>query len=212
MYISLKWLKELLPTSRSAMELAKEIGLRVTEVASTKPMVKASNLVVGFVKECIKHPQADKLSVCQVDIGNQIIQIVCGAPNVAQGQKVIVALVGAILPGDFHITKATIRGVESNGMICSLSELGIAEKFHNEDGIHELPLDTQVGVNPLEVLHYDDDVIELDLTPNKGYLLSYLGVAYEVAALEGLHVMEPKISLHEIPTKNRVSVSTETKE
>lgn len=206
MNVSLNWLKEYLDLPVSAEELAAQIGLKSTEVAFVRSLSSATNLTVGLVKECIRHPQADKLSVCQVDIATATLQIVCGAPNVRANQKVIVALPGAVLPGGFTIQKTTIRGVESHGMICSLDELGIDHKFHGEDGIHVLDTSAPVGENPLTILGFDDSIIGLDLTPNKGYLLSYLGVAYDVAAIYGLPVREGNCVVHETSEVNPVSI------
>jgi phenylalanyl-tRNA synthetase beta chain len=208
MNVSISWLKELIQFKEPIDQLAREIGLKSTEVASVKPLVQASHLVVGYVEKKESHPDASKLSVCQVNIGKETIQIICGAPNVAQGQKVIVALNGAVLPGDFQIKKAVIRGIESNGMICSLDELGIEKKYHEEEGIHVLPADSPIGANPLEILHYLDTVLELELTPNKGYLLSMLGVAYDVAAITKSEVIEPVITLHESNIPLHLNVST----
>lgn len=206
MNVSLNWLKDYLEAPDSAKEIAAQIGLKSTEVAFVRAMSTATNLTVGWVKECIRHPQADKLSVCQVEVKETTLQIVCGAPNVKANQKVIVALPGALLPGNVSIQKTTIRGVESNGMICSLDELGIDHKFHGEDGIHELDPNTPLGANPLEVLGFNDTIIGLDLTPNKGYLLSYLGVAYDISAIYGLPVKEPQLCVHEIEERNPVSI------
>src|SRR5699024_5600830 len=110
---------------------------------------KSENVVVGYVKECEQHPNADKLRLCQVEVGEDTpLQIICGAPNVAQGQKVVVAKPGAVLPGNFKIKKVKLRGIESNGMICSLKELGVGERFipsQFEEGIIELHEDAQIG-------------------------------------------------------------------
>ncbi|MGE0003391.1 MAG: phenylalanine--tRNA ligase subunit beta, partial [Candidatus Izemoplasmatales bacterium] len=168
-------------------------------------------LTIGHVLTCEMHPDSDHLHVCSVDVGTQTLQIICGAPNVEAGQKVIVAQNGAVLPGDFKIKKAKIRGIESNGMICSLDELGIEKKYHNEDGIHVLPEDALIGGNPLEAIALDDEVMELDLTPNRGDLLSMIGVAYDTAAILDGKVNLPKIELHEISKENPAQVFTQTK-
>jgi len=208
MKLSLNWLKELVPIDIPLDRLIKDIGLRSVEVNTCKPLVAASGLSVGKVLTRIKHPEADKLSVCTVDVGNEVLQIVCGAPNVAAGQTVVVAKDGALLPGNFAIKKATIRGVESNGMICSLEELGIDKKYHGEDGIHVLPDAVKAGSDPLKALAYDDFVLDLELTPNKGYLLSMWGVAYDVAALLGKTVTLPVVKVAEATRPNTVRVST----
>ncbi|MBN2504211.1 MAG: phenylalanine--tRNA ligase subunit beta, partial [Bacilli bacterium] len=147
MKISLNWLKEYVDINLEYKELADLFNLHSQEIAGLERLVDGSNLVVGYVEECHKHPDADKLSVCKVNVGAEVLQIICGAANVAKGQKVIVALDKAVLPGGFRIRKTKIRGVESNGMICSFEELGIEKKYHQEDGIHVLPDDAPVGVN-----------------------------------------------------------------
>src|SRR5699024_6251830 len=117
----------------------------------------------------------DKLSLCQVDVGEEKLQIICGAPNVAQGQKVVVAKPGAVLPGNFKIKKVKLRGIESNGMICSLQELGVDEKFIPSqfvEGIAVLEGDAKVGSSVVELLNLDDAVLEFDLTPNRADALS----------------------------------------
>ena len=114
-----------------------------------------TNVVVGYVLECVKHPEADKLNICQVDVGEETTQIICGAPNVAEGQKVIVARPGAVLPGGIKIKKAKLRGEESNGMICSLQELGIEGRLVPKayaEGIYVLPETAVVGENALPLL------------------------------------------------------------
>ena len=127
MKVSKNWLKEYLDLDGISDEaLYDAISMHVCEIESYHPLVEATGLTVGLVKECIFHPNSDHLHICQVEVApNTIKQIVCGAPNVAAGQKVIVANVGAVLPGDFKIKASKIRGVESLGMLCSLQELGI---------------------------------------------------------------------------------------
>ena len=144
-----------------------------------------TGVVVGYVQTKEKHPDADKLSVCTVDVGGEeLLQIVCGAPNVAAGQQVPVAMVGAVLPGDFKIKKAKLRGVESQGMICSAKELGMNDKLlpkEQQEGILVLPGTAEIGSRCAEVLGLNDEVLELDLTPNRSDCLSMIGVAYEMA-------------------------------
>lgn len=132
------------------------------------------------------HPDSDHLHICTVDIGKEILNIVCGAPNVKAGQKVIVALNGAELPGGIKIKKGMIRGQESNGMICSLSEIGIDSKFQSEEdkvGIHILGDNAIPGNDPIKYMGLDDEFIDFELTANRGDLLSILGMAYEIGAL-----------------------------
>jgi phenylalanyl-tRNA synthetase beta chain len=197
MKVSYKWLNEYVDLSGcSAEELAERMpraGVEVDGVESRNQGV--TDTVVGFVKAREKHPDADKLSVCTVDVGSgEDLQIVCGAKNVAAGQKVPVALVGAKLPGGVHIKRAKLRGVESQGMICSAKELGLNDKLlpkEIQEGILVLPEDTPVGASILDVLAIDDEVLELDLTPNRSDCLSMLGAAYEVGAILGRGVKQP---------------------
>lgn len=143
------------------------------------------------------HPDSDHLHVCKVNVGREVLNIVCGAPNVAKGQKVIVALDGAELPGGFKIKKAMKRGIESNGMICSLSEIGIESKFLSEEdkaGIHVLGNDAKPGEDPIKYMGLDDEVIDFDLTANRGDLLSILGMAYEIGAIYDKKVKDIELS------------------
>ena len=143
------------------------------------------------------HPDSDHLHVCKVNVGKEILNIVCGAPNVAKGQKVIVALNGAELPGGVKIKKGMIRGQESNGMICSLSEIGIESKFQSEEdktGIHVLGNDAKPGEDPIKYMGLDDEVIDFDLTANRGDLLSILGMAYEIGAIYDKKVKDIDLS------------------
>ena len=143
------------------------------------------------------HPDSDHLHVCKVDVGKEVLNIVCGAPNVAKGQKVIVALNGAELPGGVKIKKGMIRGQESNGMICSLSEIGIESKFQSEEdktGIHVLGNDAKPGEDPIKYMGLDDEVIDFDLTANRGDLLSILGMAYEIGAIYDKKVKDIDLS------------------
>ncbi|MDP0596568.1 MAG: phenylalanine--tRNA ligase subunit beta, partial [SAR86 cluster bacterium] len=135
-------------------------------------------LVVGHVVSCDKHPNADKLSLCEIDIGDgSNLQIICGAPNVRKDLKVVVATVGSVLPSKLKIKRAKLRGVESNGMLCSESEIGLSE---SHEGIIELDMTATLGENIRSVLDLDDQIIELDITPNRGDCFSVLGVAREV--------------------------------
>ncbi len=212
MLFSLDWLKELTPYTGTTEELLRRFNLMSTEVEDHYRLVTADKLTVGHVLECEMHPNSDHLHICQVDVGSSsTLQIVCGAPNVEKGQKVIVALDGAVLPGNFKIKKSTIRGVESNGMICSLDELGIDHKYHQEDGIHVLDSLTTVGSDPLTALSFDDEVIELSLTPNRGDLLSMMGVAYDVAAMFELPLTFPDSFVWDEVKKNPLTVTSSTK-
>ena len=148
-------------------------------------LIKCTNLVTGEVLECVDHPDSDHLHCCKVNVGSEVLDIVCGAPNVRKGLKVIVALPGAKLPGG-EIKSGMIRGQASNGMLCSIAELGLDNKFlkpEDKEGIHELPADTEVGIDAIKALGYDDEVIDFELTSNRGDLLSILGMAYELGAI-----------------------------
>ncbi|MFF5994373.1 phenylalanine--tRNA ligase subunit beta [Lysinibacillus sp. KU-BSD001] len=200
MLVSLKWLAQYVDIAGIApQELAEKItrsGIEVDAVIDCSAGM--TNVVVGHVVSKEKHPEADKLNVCQVDVGEaEYQQIVCGAPNVEAGQKVIVARPGAHLPGGIKIKKAKLRGQESNGMICSLQELGVEGRLVPKayaEGIYVLPADAVPGSDALELLGLRDTVLELGLTPNRSDALSMLGVAYEVAAILSQEVKLPEIS------------------
>ncbi|MFD2133879.1 phenylalanine--tRNA ligase subunit beta [Pseudogracilibacillus auburnensis] len=204
MLVSLNWLKKYVDFgSLTPEQLAEKITKSGIEVDGIEYIVneKSENIVVGYVKECEQHPNADKLKLCQVDVGEETLQIICGAPNVAQGQKVVVAKPGAVLPGNFKIKKVKLRGIESNGMICSLQELSVGERFivpAFAEGIAVLPEDAVVGASVDELLNLDDAVLEFDLTPNRADALSMLGVAYEVAAILGEEISLPKPTIEAI--------------
>jgi len=189
MKISYKWLSQLVDlTALDVKDVASKMTIAGVEVEDISYLAQASNLIIGEVKECIKHPDSDHLHVCQVNVGEQTLQIVCGAPNCRTGLKVIVALVGAQLPSKgITIQRGEIRGIESNGMMCSLSELGVDSKFLTPselDGIQELPLDAPVGeTNVLGYLGLDDVILEIKPTPNRGDVLSMVSLAYEVAGV-----------------------------
>ena len=173
--------------------LAEDMTRVGNEYDSAEKLINATKLVVGEVIECEEHPDSDHLHICKVNVGKEILQIVCGAPNVRKGLKVIVALDGAVLPGDFKIKKSMKRGVESNGMLCSMEELGLEAKFlkpEDKEGIHELPQDAKVGEDPIKLLGMDDEIVDFELTANRGDLLSILGMAYELGAIYDKPVKE----------------------
>jgi len=185
------WLREWVNPQLSTEELVAQLTMAGLEVDSVEPAAnKFTGVVVGEVLSLEKHPDADKLNVCQVSNGKENFQVVCGAPNVAAGQKVPFALVGAELAEDFKIKQAKLRGVESNGMLCSAEELGLAEK---SDGILELPLDATVGQGFRDYLDLDDSIIDVDLTPNRGDCLSVQGIAREAAVLNKTSVSTPEL-------------------
>lgn len=178
----------------------KEIADAMTGVGNeydeASPLINCTNLTVGEVIECVDHPDSDHLHVCKVDVGTEVLNIVCGAPNCRKGLKVVVALAGAKLPGG-EIKKGMIRGVESNGMLCAKCELGLDNKYLVEAdhaGIHELPLDTEIGSDPIKAMGLDDEVIDFELTSNRGDLLSVLGMAYELGAIYRLPVKDVDLS------------------
>ncbi|AIO19605.1 Phenylalanine--tRNA ligase beta subunit [Candidatus Izimaplasma bacterium HR1] len=210
MKVSLNHLRELVKTDISAQELSELFNLHSGEVEEYYQLATASNVVVGHVLSKEQHPDADKLSVCQVNIGGETSQIVCGAPNVDQGQMVIVAKPGAVLPGGFKIKTSTIRGVESNGMICSLAELGLDKKFVYSEGIEVIKEKCEPGDNPLEVLSLIDEVMALDLTPNRADLLSVMGVAYDTAAILDVELTPRKICIKEAAKECTVKIAIET--
>ena len=206
MLVSTKWLNEYVNINGiSAEDLAERItrsGIEVDAIIDRSQGM--TNVVVGHVLECVQHPEADKLRICQVDVGEETTQIICGASNVAKGQKVIVARPGAVLPGDFKIKTAKLRGEESNGMICSLQELAIEGKLVPKayaEGIYVLPEDAVPGEDALPLLGLDDTVLEFDLTPNRSDALSMLGVAYEVGAILSQGIVLPKINFTESEEK-----------
>ncbi|WP_042146267.1 phenylalanine--tRNA ligase subunit beta [Paucisalibacillus sp. EB02] len=201
MLVSLNWLKEYVEIDGiSPEELADKVTRSGIEVDNVEYVAEnSSNVVIGYVESCEKHPNADKLNLCQVDVGEEKLQIICGAPNVSQGQKVAVAKPGAVLPGNFKIKRAKLRGIESNGMICSLQELGFDEKHiakEYAEGIFVFPEDAPVGESVEPLLNSTDAILEFDLTPNRADCLSMLGVAYEVGALLDKPVNLPSEEVH----------------
>ncbi|HCW7248631.1 TPA: phenylalanine--tRNA ligase subunit beta [Staphylococcus aureus] len=203
MLISNEWLKEYVTIDDSVSNLAERItrtGIEVDDLIDYTKDIK--NLVVGFVKSKEKHPDADKLNVCQVDIGeDKPVQIVCGAPNVDAGQYVIVAKVGGRLPGGIKIKRAKLRGERSEGMICSLQEIGISSNYipkSFESGIYVFSEAQVPGTDALQALYLDDQVMEFDLTPNRADALSMIGTAYEVAALYNTKMTKPETTSNEL--------------
>ena len=201
MRLSKNFLSDYIDTTKiNTDELAKQLPLIGNEVEEVIKQCHINNLIIGQITSVEKHPDAEKLNVCKVNIGSDEIQIVCGAKNVSVGIKVIVALSGCILPHNIKIEKTTIRGIESNGMICALSELGLESKYENEiskNGIYILEDDCAVGSDPAESIHLKDDIINLELTSNRGDLLSVLGLSYEIGALYNLSITKPDLSYKE---------------
>ena len=199
--INLEWVKEYIDISdQDLQELAVKItkaGINIEAVMSNN----INNLVIGEILECENHPDSDHLHICKVNIGNSIEQIVCGAPNARCGIKVITALPGAILPGDFEIKKSKIRGVESNGMLCALYELGLEEKTEENynKGIEELQENAPVGKDPIKYLNLEQTLYELDIHKHRNNDCYYhIGFAYEISAILNRKVTLPETSYNEI--------------
>ena len=192
--ISLNWVKDYIDIENEDL---KELAVKITKAGVNVEKVidnHINNLVIGEVVECIDHPDSDHLHVCQVNVGDKVTQIVCGASNVRKGIKVIVALPGCILPGDFEIKAGKIRGQESNGMICALFELGVEEKTEENynKGIHEVEEDVVVGSDANEYLGLDDVLYELDVHKHRNNDCYYhLGFAYEIGCIINKPVIEP---------------------
>ncbi|MBT2971195.1 MAG: phenylalanine--tRNA ligase subunit beta [gamma proteobacterium symbiont of Ctena orbiculata] len=211
MKFSESWLREWVDPTVTTQELADQLSMAGLEVDSVESVAAAFNgVVVGEVLSREQHPDADKLSVCRVNVdGGEPLQIVCGATNVAAGMRVPVATVGALLPGDFKIKKAKLRGVESSGMICSASELGLAE---SSDGIMPLPEDAPVGEDFRQYLKLEDSAIDVDLTPDRGDCLGIAGIAREVGVINRCQVKPPAIDAVEAAIDDRVEVDLEADE
>ncbi|WOA51480.1 phenylalanine--tRNA ligase subunit beta [Dickeya solani] len=186
------WLREWVNPAISSDALSEQITMAGLEVDGVEPVAGAFHgVVVGEVVECAQHPNADKLRVTKVNVGgDRLLDIVCGAPNCRQGLKVAVATVGAVLPGDFKIKAAKLRGEPSEGMLCSFSELGISD---DHSGIIELPADAPLGTDIREYLKLDDNTIEISVTPNRADCLGILGVARDVAVLNEQALAVPAI-------------------
>ena len=211
--ISLNWVKDYIDIEdQDVRELATKItkaGINIEGVYTKK----IDNLVIGEVVECVDHPDSDHLHVCKVDIGSEVLQIVCGAHNVRKGIKVIVAKVGAILPGDFEIKQSKIRGVESCGMICALFELGLEEKTEENynKGIHELNDDAPIGVDPISYLGLDDTLYDLDIHKHRNNDCYYhIGFAYEIACILNRKVTLPSLEYSPIDDKINFDLKVDT--
>ena len=213
MLISLDWLKQYVDIKEDLKELDNALTMIGQEVEAIDIQGKdLDNVVIGHIVEYNRHPNSDKLTLVKVDVGNdEILQIVCGAPNHKLGDKVVVAKIGAVLPGDFKIKKSKIRDVESFGMLCSQVELGIGE---DGDGIIILPEDAPIGEEYRKYLGLDDVVFELEITPNRPDCLSHIGIAREIAAYYGRKVKYPSVTYTEAidATTTVAKVTIEDKE
>lgn len=213
--ISLNWVKDYIDLD--GIDL-KQLAVKITKAGINVEKVITNhidNLCVGYVEDCQMHPDSDHLHVCKVNTGSKILQIVCGAPNVKKDIKVIVALEGAVLPGNFEIKKSTIRGVESNGMLCALSELGLEEKTpeNYEKGIYVLPNDAVVGTDPLDIISSNDTLYDLDVHKHRNNDCYYhIGFAYEIASILNKKVTLPSLEYKEISDdiKNHFKLKVET--
>ncbi len=194
MRISLQWLSEWiggpLPAPQDLAARLTMAGLEIEGLATAAPPLPG--VIVAEIVERVQHPNADTLSVCQVDTGTETVQIVCGAPNARVGLKAPLATVGAKLPGGMEIKKARLRGVESFGMLCSARELALSE---DSVGLLELPTELQTGAALVTALGLDDTILEVNLTPNRGDCMSVLGIAREVAALVGQPLTGPALAV-----------------
>ncbi|HOZ54794.1 MAG TPA: phenylalanine--tRNA ligase subunit beta [Clostridia bacterium] len=215
MKLSTNFVKDYVDIDVDVKTLAENMTRIGNEYDSAEKLITATNLIIGQIIKCELHPDSDHLHICKVDVKNEVIDIVCGAPNARKGIKVIVALPGANLPGGVTIKKGTIRGIESNGMMCSLAELGIEQKFLSADdkeGICELGEDSIIGEDPIEYLGLNDSVIDFELTANRGDLLSILGMAYEIGAIYGKNIKDVDIMHQEIKeTGNSLKLEIQTK-
>ena len=211
--ISLNWVKDYIDIEdQDVNELATKItkaGINIEGVYTHK----IPNLVIGEVIECTDHPDSDHLHVCKVNIGEEVLQIVCGAHNVRKGIKVIVAKVGAVLPGDFEIKQSKIRGVESCGMICALFELGLEEKTEENynKGIHELDENAPIGKDPIVYLGLDDTLYDLDIHKHRNNDCYYhIGFAYEIACILNRKVTLPSLEYSPIDEKIKFDLEVDT--
>ncbi len=192
MKFSENWLREWVNPNIDTETLCEQLTMAGLEVDGVEGAAEAfSGVVVAEIVEAIQHPNADKLRLCTVSNGTSSVEIICGAPNARKGIKVACAEVGSVLPGNFKIKKAKLRGVESMGMLCSESELGLSDEH---DGIMELPQDAPLGTNLRDYLSLDDQCIDIDLTPNRGDCLGIRGVAREVGVINQIAVNTPEFN------------------
>ena len=213
MKLSTNFVKDYVDIDVDVHQLAEDMTRIGNEYDSAGKLINATKLVIGKIIECKDHPDSDHLHLCKVDIGTEILDIICGAPNARKGIKVIVALDGAELP-EKTIKRGMIRGQESNGMMCSIAELGLENKFlkpEDKEGIAELGEDAVIGGDPIQYLGLDDGVIDFDLTTNRGDLLSILGMAYEIGAIYDKPVKEVDLKHKEQGEDLNKSFKTEVK-
>ncbi|WP_392553208.1 phenylalanine--tRNA ligase subunit beta [Orbus wheelerorum] len=205
MKFSESWLREWVNPDISSEQLSDQLTMAGLEVDDVEKVASSfTGVIVGKVVECIQHPNADKLQVTKVDIGQaELLNIVCGAPNCRKGLTVACATIGAILPGDFEIKAAKLRGEPSEGMLCSYSELGIADD-HN--GIIELPDDAPLGQDIRQYLKLDDNAIEVSVTPNRADCFGIIGIARDISAVNNITLVEPKFKISAVSITDKVSI------
>ena len=206
MKFSESWLREWVNPNISSDELSEQLTMAGLEVDGVEAVAgDFSGVVIGQVVECDQHPNADKLRVTKVDIGqNELLNIVCGASNCRKGLTVACAVVGAVLPGDFKIKSAKLRGEPSEGMLCSYSELGISD---DHSGIIELPSDAPIGEDLRKYLQLDDKIIEISVTPNRGDCFGIVGIARDISAVNNITMCEPKFKLPAVAINDKISVT-----
>src|SRR5699024_7887332 len=196
MKISEQWLRQWVNPNNSSEQLAEQLTMAGLEIDDRFAVARAfSGVVVGEVISVKQHPDADKLRVTQVNIGaSEPLQIVCGAPNVTVGMKAPVATVGAVLPSDdakgFKIKNGNLRGVDSNGMLCGASEIDLTDSI---DGLLELPADAPICMDCREYLGFDIQILDMSITPNRGYCFSVRGIAREISVTNDLPMQQPEI-------------------
>ena len=213
MKLSTNFVKDYVDIDVDVKTLAEDMTRVGNEYDSAEKLINATKLTIGEIIECKDHPDSDHLHLCKVNIGTEVLDIVCGAPNARKGIKVIVAQDGAVLP-EKTIKKGMIRGQESNGMMCSIAELGLESKFlkpEDKEGIAELGEDAEIGGDPIKYLGLDDSVIDFELTANRGDLLSILGMAYEIGAIYDKKVKNIDLTHGETGEDINKSFTTEVK-
>ena len=205
MILSINWLRQYVDIKESPQELADMLTMLGFEAEIATDLSNLKKIVTAKVESMVKHPNADKLSICQVNNGNEIVSVVCGAPNVEAGQKVVFAKVGAILPGNFEIKKAKIRGEVSFGMICAKDELGISEEH---EGIMVLSDITEIGLPVSDILNEKYAALELDITPNRPDALSHYGIAREIALKTNRKLKLPEVKeFKPVGTKEKITIN-----
>ncbi len=210
MIFSESWLKEWVNPKVNREDLLQQLTMAGLEVEKTVPAAPYfTGVIVGEVVACEQHPNADKLKLTRVSVGNDEVQVVCGAPNVRVGLKAPFAKVDALLPEDFKIKPTAIRGIESYGMLCSDQELGM--NFAEQDGLMELPADAPIGMDIREYLNLDDISIEIGLTPNRADCLSLIGIAREVSANYNIPVTEPRYEAVTETSTRKFNIAVEAK-